>query len=140
MKKYFKFMYVFFLIGLESLGNMSAVMTILEDNLVKKNNYVDQSDIIDAVTISRIGPGATTANAVAYLGNRIAGFWGGVVSTICYTLAPMLIIIFLYGFLEKVLEYNFVKSAINGTLIYICILFINSSYSAIILSSSLVAS
>lgn len=40
MKKTIKFIYIFLIIGLESLGNMGAVTTVLEENLVKKNKLV----------------------------------------------------------------------------------------------------
>ena len=115
------------MIGLESIGNMSAVSAVLEENLIKKNKLVTQEDIIDAVTLSRIGPGATTANAVAYLGNKIAGFWGGALATFCYTVAPMIVIIVIYGFIEHLLEFNFVASALKGCLVYICVIFTRST-------------
>ena len=127
MKKTLKFIYVFFIIGLESIGNMSAVTAVLEENLVKKNQYVTQEDIIDAITLSRLGPGATTANMVAFLGNKIAGFWGGVLATICYTIAPLLVIVAISGFIDKLLEYETVLSALKGCLICICVMFIKST-------------
>ena len=42
MKKIIKLVYIFFIIGLESLGNMGAVTTVLEENLVKKNKLVSR--------------------------------------------------------------------------------------------------
>ena len=127
LRRIAKFIYVFFIIGLESLGNMSAVTAVLEENLIKKNELVKEEDIIDAVTISRLGPGATTANAVAYLGNKIAGFWGGILATICYTIAPLIVMLIIYSFIERALEYSFVQSALKGCLVYICVLFIKST-------------
>lgn len=129
MKKILKFIYIFFIIGLESLGNMSAVTAVLEENLIKKNKLVTQEDILDAITMSRLGPGATTANAVAFLGNKIAGFWGGVLATIFYTIGPLIIIILLIGSIEKLLEYSFVSSALKGSLVCICVIFIKSTIS-----------
>ena len=128
IKIYLKIIYVFFIIGLESLGNMSAVSAILEVNLVKKHKMVEQDDIIDSVTMARLGPGAITANAVAYLGNKIAGFFGGVIAGISYTIAPLIIILLIYGFLEKALELRFVQSALKGCLIYICVIFFKTIY------------
>lgn len=128
IKVYLKIIYVFFIIGLESLGNMSAVSAILEVNLVKKHKMVEQDDIIDSVTMARLGPGAITANAVAYLGNKIAGFFGGVIAGISYTIAPLIIILLIYGFLEKALELRFVQSALKGCLIYICVIFFKTIY------------
>ena len=127
MKKILKFIYVFIIIGLESLGNMSAVTVVLEENLIKKNHYVTEEDIMDAITLSRLGPGATTANMVAFLGNKIAGFWGGVLATISYTIAPLFIIIAISGFIDKLMEYGVVASALKGSLVCICVLFIRST-------------
>lgn len=101
MKKVFKFIYVFLIIGLESLGNMSAVTTVLEENLIKKNKWITQEDLIDAITLSRLGPGATTANVVAFLGNKIAGFGGGALATICYVIAPLFVILAISGIIDK---------------------------------------
>ena len=128
IRDYLKIIYVFFIIGLESLGNMSAVSAILEENLVKKHKMVEQDDIIDSVTMARLGPGAITANAVAYLGNKIAGFLGGIIAGISYTIAPLIIFLVIYGFLDKVLELRFVQSALNGCLIYICVIFLETIY------------
>lgn len=128
MKKLCKFIFVFLIIGLESLGNMSAIQVILEENLIKKNKWINQEDLIDGITISRLGPGATSANVVAFLGNKIAGFWGGALATICYTVLPMIVIIFLAGILDKIIEFGAVVSALRGCLICICVMFIKSTY------------
>lgn len=77
--------------------------------------------------MSRIGPGATTANAVAYLGNKIAGFWGGLLATLCYTIAPMIVIIAIYGLIEQLLNFSFVASAVKGCLVCICVIFVKST-------------
>lgn len=127
IKEIIKFIYVFSIIGLESLGNMSAVTAVLQDNLIKKNKMVTEEDIIDAVTLSRLGPGATTSNMVAFLGNKVAGFWGGAIATVCYTICPLIVIIIIYGFIEQLLKFDFISSALKGGLIYISIMFINSS-------------
>ena len=127
MKKILKFIYVFLIIGLQSIGNMSVVTVILEKQLVKKNKYVTEEDILDAITFSRLGPGATTANMVAFLGNKIAGFLGGVIATICYTIAPLIIIMLIAGFMDKLIEYDIIMSALDGCLVYICVMFIKST-------------
>lgn len=128
IKKIVKLIYIFLIIGLESLGNMSAVAAVLEDNLIKKNNLVTEEDIIDAVTLSRLGPGATTANAVAFLGNKIAGVGGCIITTVCYTICPLVVILLIYGSIQKLLEYDFVESALRGGLIYISIMFFKSTF------------
>lgn len=127
MKKVIKFIYVFIIIGLESLGNMSAVTAVLEENLIKKNKYVTKEDIVDSITIARLGPGAATANMVAFLGNKIAGFWGGALATFCYTIAPLIIIISIAGFIDKFMEYSVVVSALRGCLVSVCVMFIKST-------------
>ena len=126
MKKIFKFIYVFLIIGLESLGNMSAVTVVLEENLVKKNNWVTEDEIIDAVAIGRLGPGAMTANVVSYLGYKIGGFWGGIAAGICYTICPLVIIAIIYGFLDSLLQYSFFVSFMKGFLVYICVILVDS--------------
>ena len=129
MKKIIKFIYIFFIIGLESLGNMSAVTAVLEENLIKKNKLVKQEDIIDAISMARLGPGAVTANAVAFLGNKIAGFWGGFFATFFYTLGPLIIIVLMINILENLLQYQFVTSILKGSLVCIGVMLIKSTIS-----------
>lgn len=128
MKKILKFIYVFLIIGLQSLGNMSAVATVLEENLIKKNKWITQEDLIDAITLARLGPGATTANVVAFLGNKIAGFWGGVLATVCYVIAPLCVIIAISGIVDRLIEFNIIMSALRGCLIGVCVMFMKSTF------------
>ena len=128
MKKIIKFIYVFLIIGFESLGNLSAVTAVLEDNLIKKNKWITEEDLIDSITIARLGPGATTANIVAFLGNKIAGVWGGILATICYTILPMIIILCVIGALDKLVEFQFVMSALKGSLACIFAVFVKSTF------------
>lgn len=128
MKKIIKFVYTFIIIGLESLGNMSAISAVLEENLIRKNKYINEEDLIDAITISRLGPGATSANVVAFIGNKIAGFWGGALATLCYTIAPLIVIILIYNVIEKVLYIDAVKSMLRGSLVALSILFVESTF------------
>lgn len=131
MKDKLKFIYIFLIIGLESFGNMSAVTFILENILIKKYKLVTQEDILDALTLSRLGPGATTANMVVFLGNKIAGFLGGVIATICYTIAPLIVIIIIYNFFINTLDYPFIVSGMKGGLVFISVMIINSSFEMI---------
>ena len=128
MKKILKFIYVFLIIGFESLGNMSAVSAVLEENLIKKNKWITEEDLIDSITISRLGPGATTANMVAFLGNKIAGIGGGILATVCYTILPMIIILCVVNILDKIVEYSLVMSALKGSLACIFAMFAKSTW------------
>lgn len=128
MKKILKFIYVFLIIGFESLGNMSAVSAVLEENLIKKNKWITEEDLIDSITISRLGPGATTANMVAFLGNKIAGIGGGILATVCYTILPMIIILCVVNILDKIVEYSVVMSALKGSLACILAMFAKSTW------------
>lgn len=127
MKKFLKFIIVFIIIGLESLGNMSAVTAVLEENLIKKNKWITEEDLMDSITIARLGPGATTANMVAFLGNKIYVFWGGVIATICYIIAPLIIMLCAINWIDKVVEYPVVMSALRGSLACICVMFMKST-------------
>ena len=79
--------------------------------------------------MARLGPGAITANAVAFLGNKIAGFWGGFLATICYTIGPLFITILIINFIENLLQYQFVASILKGSLVCILVMLINSTVS-----------
>ena len=126
MKKYIKFFCIFANLGLQMLGNVSAIIPVLEEQLVKKHNLVTKEDILDAVAIGRCGPGATSVNAIVFLGNKIAGFLGGIMAVLAFSFFPLIIIIIISSFINKFLENELVLSVLKAISVSLCVKIIES--------------
>ena len=84
-----KLFYLFSIMGIQMFGNLVTMIPIFEAELVTKRKLITNEDVIDAITIGKCGPGAAIVNTIAFLGNRIGGFWGGVFATLgfCFFLS-----------------------------------------------------
>lgn len=126
MKKKMKFFCIFANLGLQMLGNVSAIIPVLEEQLVKKHNLVTKEDILDAVAIGRCGPGATSINTIVFLGNKIAGFFGGIMATLAFSFFPFIITIIISSVMNKFLESEVVISAFKAISVSLCVKIIES--------------
>ena len=126
MKKYMKFFCIFANLGLQMLGNVSAIIPVLEEQLVKKHNLVTKEDILDAVAIGRCGPGAASINTIVFLGNKIAGFLGGITAVLAFSFFPLIIIIIISSFINRFLENELVISIFKSISVSLCVKIIES--------------
>ena len=126
MKTWIDFVRVFAMFGLKMLGNIVVMIPILEEELVEKRKWVTKDDILDAVALGRCGPGAAVINTIAFLGNKIYGFWGGAIALFSFIFFPFLIILAISFFLDQFLENSLVMSAFNGILAALVVIIENT--------------
>ena len=126
MQKHMKFFCIFANLGLQMLGNVSAIIPVLEEQLVKRHNLVTKEDILDAVAIGRCGPGAASINTIIFLGNKIAGFLGGIMAVLAFSFFPLIIIIIISSFIHGFLENELVISVFKAISVSLCVKIIES--------------
>ncbi len=114
MKKILRLIYVFAILGLQMLGNISAMYPILEEELINKRNLVTKADILDALALGRCGPGAAVVNTIVFLGNKINGFIGGFIAIISFIIFPFIIIIIISLVIDKFINNYIVLSAFKA--------------------------
>lgn len=78
---YLKLFLAFFQIGLFSFGGGYAALPLIQEQVVNINKWITLSDFTDLITISQMTPGPIAINAATFVGNQVAGIFGGVVAT-----------------------------------------------------------
>src|SRR5262245_16069682 len=73
--------------GAFAVGGLGAKSRLLQQGLVDQRRWVQQSDISEALAVTKALPGSTGIQVVAYLGWRLRGWAGVLVATIAY-IAP----------------------------------------------------
>lgn len=126
---YIKFIWVFALLGLQMIGNFSALMPILEDALVTKRKWIKKEDILDSITWGRCGPGAAVINSMVYLGNKIRGPFAGFVAAVSFCIFPTCIILLIVAFASNFMENAYIASMMNGLSAAVVIILVNSNIS-----------
>ena len=121
-----KLFYLFSIMGIQMFGNLVTMIPIFENELVTKRKLITNEDVIDAITIGRCGPGAAIVNTVAFIGNRINGFWGGAFAVLGFCFFPFLVILIISFSIDSFLNNEIIKHFLLGVSTCICVMIINS--------------
>jgi len=117
MKKQHKLLelfWTFFKIGAMTFGGGLAMMPIMRREVVEKEHWVDDDDIIQILVISETTPGVFAVNAATFIGYKIAGFWGSVVATLGVVVPSFIIISIISLFIVQFKELTLVSYAFYG--------------------------
>lgn len=95
---YLKLFLSFFQVGLFSFGGGFAALPLIQEQVVNINKWLTLTEFTDLITISQMTPGPIAINAATFVGTRIAGVLGAIISTIGCIL-PSCIIVSLLGWL-----------------------------------------
>ncbi len=82
----------FFKIGLFTIGGGYAMIPLVQEEIVDKRRWIDKHDFMDLLAISQTVPGVFAINISIFIGYKLRGFKGSVVTTLG-TVMPSFIII-----------------------------------------------
>ena len=117
---------LFSIMGIQMFGNLVTMIPIFETELVKKRKLITNEDVIDAITIGRCGPGAAIVNTIAFIGNKIDGFFGGVFAVLGFCFFPFITILIISFSIDSFLNNEIIKNFLKGVSTCICVMIINS--------------
>ena len=88
------FLFLTFLkIGSLAFGGYMALISVIENVIVKKHNLISHNDMLDGVSLANLLPGPMAVNVVAFTGYKIKGRTGALVATIAVILPSFLLIL-----------------------------------------------
>ncbi|QMU99226.1 chromate transporter [Borrelia sp. A-FGy1] len=96
----------FFKIGILNFGGGNGITAIINKEIIDNKQWITKQEFINIITISRITPGPIATNIATYVGAKISGVSGAIISTIALITAPLLIITLITLVLHKI---NFLK-------------------------------
>lgn len=94
----------FLKLGIQGFGGLGAVLALLARDLVERRGWLNASDLTEALTYTKLLPGSTIVQMVAYLGWKLRGVLGGLIATIAFLLPAFLVMLSLaisYRFLAQ---------------------------------------
>lgn len=106
--------WTFFKIGAVTFGGGLAMMPIMRREVVEKEHWVDDDDIIQILVISESTPGVFAVNAATFIGYKIGGFWGSVVATLGVVIPSFIIISIISLFIVQFKQLTLVSYAFYG--------------------------
>lgn len=109
-------------IGLFTFGGGYAMLALLENEFVEKKRWIDKDEFVDMAAIAESTPGPIAINAATYIGYKMSGFIGSLVSTIAVCIPSFTIIYLISLFFDDFLSLEYVAYAFKG--IQICVIYL----------------
>ena len=108
--------WTFLRIGTVAFGGLGATLALIENELVERQKILSKEEITEALTYTKLLPGSTVVQVVAYLGWRLAGWPGSALVTASFVLpSAILMLLLAYGY-SHVAEMSALGSARRGVL------------------------
>ncbi len=104
----------FLRIGAFTIGGGYAMIPLIEADVVEKRQWLDKSMFMDLVAVAQTCPGVFAVNISIFVGKKVGGFRGALVSTLGTVLPSLLIILLIAMFLTQFIDIPWVAAAFNG--------------------------
>jgi chromate transporter len=127
MKKAIKLFLVFLKIGAFTFGGGYAMIPIIHKEVVEKNKWITDEEILDMLAIAESTPGVIAVNSATFVGYRIGGFFGAALSTIGVVLPSLITISIISLFLDEFKSLTYVTYAFEGIRAGAIVLIVNAS-------------
>ena len=112
----------YFKIGLFTFGGGLAMISLLEHEYVEKRKWIEREEFEDVVTLAESTPGPIAINCATYIGYKIGGVLGSIISTVAVCLPSFIIIYIISLFFNAFMELKAVQYAFKG--IQACVIFL----------------
>lgn len=115
MKISLKDIYIqFFLLGVQLLGGGYVILPLMQKSIVEKKNWITSEDLIDFFAVSQAVPGIVAANISTFVGYKLRGKSGALVSLLGIITAPIIVILLIATAMDFLLKISFIQSIFWG--------------------------
>lgn len=104
----------FFRIGLFTLGGGYAMIPLIEAEIVDKHKWIDKDMFLDLIAVAQSCPGVFAINLSIFIGYRLRGIRGAVVTSLGTALPSLLIILAIAMFFQNFQDVPWVAAAFAG--------------------------
>lgn len=91
--------HTFLTIGSIAFGGFMALISVIENRIVKRHGLLEHQEMLDGISLANLLPGPQAVNVVAFVGYRLRGPLGALVSAVAVlipTFVLMLVLSYLY--------------------------------------------
>lgn len=114
MKSLFELFLIFFKIGLFTFGGGYAMIANIKEEVVEKNKWLDEEELLQIIAIAESTPGPIAINIATFVGYKQKGFFGSVFSTLGVVLPSFIIILLISLVLDTFMANVYVQYAFMG--------------------------
>ena len=104
----------FIQIGVFSIGGGMAAIPLIKDQIVDIHGWLQLSEFVDLITIAEMTPGPIAINAATFVGTRVAGLPGALISTLGVILPSIIIVLTLAYVFNRFNEVKVLQRILKG--------------------------
>lgn len=105
---------VFFKIGAFTFGGGYAMLPLIQKEVVDKNKWVKEEEILDIFAISQSVPGVIAINSSIFIGRQVAGTLGAIISALGVILPSFITILVIASLLITFRENIIIDKIFTG--------------------------
>ncbi|KAA6338528.1 Chromate transport protein [termite gut metagenome] len=114
MNNYLSLFGIFFKIGLFTIGGGYAMVPVIEDEIVSKRAWISKEDFLDLLAISQSVPGILAVNISVFIGYKLRGIRGSILTAFGTVLPSFLIILSIAIFFHNFKDNAIVERIFKG--------------------------
>ena len=127
MSKKLELFLSFLKIGAFTFGGGYAMIPLIQNEVIEKKKWINDEEMMDIIAIAESTPGPIAINSATFVGYKVSGFWGSVVSTLGVVLPSLIIISIIALFFENFLEVPIIAAAFKGIRAGVSVLILNAA-------------
>lgn len=114
-------------IGGLTIGGGLAMIAVIERELVQRKKWITDEELLDMIAVAESTPGVIAVNSATFVGYKLRGFLGALVSTIGVVLPSFILISLISLVFEWFLGFEIVQFAFKGANAAVAILILNAA-------------
>ena len=112
---YLQLFITFFKIGLFGFGGGYAMLSLIQNEVVNKHEWLTSQEFTDIVAISQTTPGPIGINSATFVGyTATQSIWGSVVATLAVCLPSVILVLLIVRAYKKFRTNKYVDDAFKG--------------------------
>jgi chromate transporter len=114
MKELLDIYLTFFRVGISTFGGGYAMIPVVERELINKKGWVTMDEVMNYYTIAQITPGIIAVNLSTFVGYKLKGPLGGIISTLGFITPGVVLISIIAAFISNFMDIAWVGHAFAG--------------------------
>lgn len=126
MVGYWNLFWTFFKIGLFTFGGGAAMLPLLRKEVVEKNKWATDEELLDYYSIGQCTPGIIAINTATFVGYKMRGIGGAILTTLGVVTPSVIIITLIAAVLQNFMNNPYVMEAFAGIRIVVVALVLSA--------------
>ena len=126
LKQLFGLFGAFAVVGVTTFGGGYAMLPALQREVVEKRRWATEEEVMDWYAIGQCTPGVIAVNTATFVGQKQAGIWGVIFSTLGVVFPSLVIIMIIAAFIQNFAHLPAVQNAFAGIRVCVCVLILNA--------------